>query len=64
MVGIILTGIGGLGTLALLGNLGSGDFGHGADGGAEFAGYIFGTLIVSVLPLVIGIGLLMSKPTR
>ncbi len=61
VVGIILIVIGALGTLGLIGNLGSGGFGAGADSAAEYIGYVFGTLLVSVIPLVGGILLVRSK---
>lgn len=61
VVGIILIVIGSLGTLGLLSNIGSGRFASGADGAAEFVGYIIGTLLVSLLPLALGIMLVRSK---
>ncbi len=61
VLGWILIGIGSLGTLGLMSNIGSGRFGAGTDSTAEFIGYIFGTMLVSLLPLVLGILLVRSK---
>lgn len=61
VLGWILTVIGALGTLGLMSTLGNGRFAASVDGPAEMAGYLFGTVVVSIVPLVAGIVLLNSK---
>ena len=61
VLGVILIVIGSLGTLGLLSNLASGRFANGIGGGSYLIGYLFGTLLVSLVPLGIGIFLLTRK---
>lgn len=61
VLGIILIVIGSLGTLGLLSNLASGRFANGIGGESYLIGYLFGTLLMSLVPLGIGIFLLTRK---
>ena len=61
VVGVILIVIGSIFTLSLLSMIGSGRFEAGGQGAAYAIGYLFGTGLVSVVPLVLGILLVRSK---